>query len=397
MKNEKLWYAIILGFVGFVTSFGAHIVAVNLPFYAERIGVGVAMIGLLIAAYDLAEIIAKPIFGAVADRQGMKRTMLAGILVFTLASLSYLIVDPRLLVLVRFLQGVGAAALSAVSLALIGVYYRQHRGRAYGLYNAIKGLGYVVSPLVGGAIILASNFATIFLAAAVVGALSFAVSLLLPEREAHSEELFDEDQFSLRSFLAVFREPVLMPWYVVTVVNMFFVGIIFGFFPVRIHALGYGPLEAGVLLSMVTVSYLVVQPVAGNLADRLNPAQTIRLGLLLAAVSIIVYPFVDGIVLIVASILAGLGVGTVWTNTDTMISQLAKVGSLGATMGAAGSFKEFGDMIGPLLVGVLSQALGLQVGFAICGLLGLVALALITRGPRSQAIPQSMTDKSRSA
>ncbi len=373
MKNEKLWYAIILGFVGFVTSFGAHIVAVNLPFYAERIGVGVAVIGLLIAAYDLAEIIAKPIFGAVADRQGMKRTMLAGILVFTLASLSYLFVDPRLLVLVRFLQGVGAAALSAVSLALIGVYYQQHRGRAYGLYNAIKGLGYVVSPLVGGAIILASNFAMIFLAAA------------------------DEDQLSLRSFLAVFREPVLMPWYVVTVVNMFFVGIIFGFFPVRIHALGYGPLQAGVLLSMVTVSYLVVQPVAGILADRLNPDQTIRLGLLLAAVSILVYPFVDGIILIVASILAGLGVGTVWTNTDTMISQLAKAGSLGATMGAAGSFKEFGDMIGPLLVGVLSQVLGLQVGFAICGLLGLIVLALITRGRRSQAIPQSTTDKSSSA
>ncbi len=53
-----------LGFVGFITSFGAHIVAVNLPVYAERVGIGTAMIGLLIAAYDLAEIVAKPGFGA---------------------------------------------------------------------------------------------------------------------------------------------------------------------------------------------------------------------------------------------------------------------------------------------------------------------------------------------
>ncbi len=53
---------LILGFVGFVTSFGAHIVAVNLPFYADQVGIGVAMIGLLIAAYDLAEIAAKPLF-----------------------------------------------------------------------------------------------------------------------------------------------------------------------------------------------------------------------------------------------------------------------------------------------------------------------------------------------
>jgi hypothetical protein len=59
-SRPGLLVAVVLGFVGFVTSFGAHIVAVNLPFYAQSVGVGVAVIGLLIAAYDLAEIIAKP-------------------------------------------------------------------------------------------------------------------------------------------------------------------------------------------------------------------------------------------------------------------------------------------------------------------------------------------------
>src|SRR5216683_1666716 len=104
MKNDRsgmrtsLGFAFILGFVGFVTSFGAHIVAVNLPVYAQQVGVGVAIIGVLIAAYDFAEILAKPVFGALADRQGMKRTMLAGIALFTAASLAYLVVDPRLLI-----------------------------------------------------------------------------------------------------------------------------------------------------------------------------------------------------------------------------------------------------------------------------------------------------------
>ena len=107
--RPSLWIAAILGFVGFVTSFGAHIVAVNLPSYAKEVGVGVAIIGVLIAAYDLAEIVSKPLFGSLADRVGMKRTMLAGIAVFIAASLLYAIVDPRLLVVVRFAQGVGAA------------------------------------------------------------------------------------------------------------------------------------------------------------------------------------------------------------------------------------------------------------------------------------------------
>jgi len=84
--------------------------------------------------------------------------------------------------------------------------------------------------------------------------------------------------------------------------------------------------------------------------------------------------------LFVVAILAGIGVGTVWTNTDTLVSQRAQAGKLGATMGVAGTFKEIGDMLGPLLIGVVSQAFGLTVGFVSCGILGLLALGLIANG-----------------
>src|SRR5512138_305427 len=339
---KKLLPILILGFVGFVTSFGAHIVAVNLPTYAEQVGVGVAMIGLLISAYDFAEIVAKPLFGALADRRGMKQTMLAGIALFIVASLAYYWVNPKLLLLIRFLQGLGAAALSSVSLAMVGAYAVSQRGRAYGIYNAIKGAGYVLSPIIGGALVIQSGFATIFLAAAAIGAAAFGLSLFLPKPETEVKEAFagDDDDFSIQGFLAVFREPSLWPWYVITVVNMFFVGILFGFLPVRVHALGYPPLMSGVLLSAVAASYLLIQPVAGALADRVSPALTIRIGLLLAGICIVLAPFVSGVALLLVSILAGFGVGTVWTNTDALISGLAEKGKLGATMGAAGSFKE---------------------------------------------------------
>ena len=137
MKTSLRW-AFILGFVGFVTSFGAHIVAVNLPFYAEKVGIGLTMIGVLIAVYDFAEILAKPVFGGLADKKGMKKAMLAGIVLFILASISYPFVSPKLLIVVRFMQGLGAAALSAVSLAMVGTFYKENKGRAFGIYNAIK-------------------------------------------------------------------------------------------------------------------------------------------------------------------------------------------------------------------------------------------------------------------
>lgn len=387
LSRPGLAIAFVLGFVGFVTSFGAHVVAVNLPFYAESVGVGVAVIGLLIAAYDLAEIVAKPVFGALADRQGMKRTMLAGIVLFTFASLAYLIVPPQLLFAIRFMQGLGAAALSAVSLALVGTYFTSDRGRAYGIYNAVKGAGYVVSPIVGGAIVLQADFAAIFPATAAVGVLAFAFSALLPQPPTQPDAVPDDDDLSWSSFLAVFREPVLLPWYLVIVVNMFLVGILFGFLPVRIHELGLDPVTSGFFLSLVAASYLLIQPVAGALADRVPAGTTVRAGLVLGAASIAVVPFVEGAALATISILAGIGIGTVWTNTDTLVSRLARKGRLGATMGAAGSFKEFGDMLGPILIGLLSQAFGLATGFVVCGLIGLLSVALI-RG-RSAAIAEA--------
>ncbi len=102
--------------------------------------------------------------------------------------------------------------------------------------------------------------------------------------------------------------------------------------------------------------------------------------MVLSGLTIIVLPFVRDVPLLVVSILAGIGIGTVWTNTDTLISGLAREGRLGATMGVAGSFKEFGDMAGPLLIGVLAQAFGLTTAFIACGVLGLSSLAVTPRG-----------------
>jgi MFS family permease len=125
------------------------------------------------------------------------------------------------------------------------------------------------------------------------------------------------------------------------------------------------------------LSYLLIQPLAGYLADKTDLTMTIRVGLILSAISIIAAPFVKDVLLILDAIIAGIGVGIVWTNTDTLVSKLAEEGKLGATMGAAGSFKELGDMVGPILIGVLSQALGLTWGFVICGILGFLSIALL--------------------
>ena len=388
-RTDRYGYLFILALCGFVTSFGAHIVATNLPPYAEAIGAGALVIGLLIAVYDFAELFAKPLAGFIADRRGMKLTLLAGLALFIAGSLLFLFVDPRLLLLVRFIQGLGAAALSTVSISLVAKYFAQRRGRAFGIYNAIKGAGYVVAPALGGFIIHAQGFAMIFIVSATVGLAALLLSLFLPsDRSARNGKLDDDDgELSLREFFLIFKEPRLLPIYAVIVINMFLVGILFGFLPVYLHGIGYTSLQSGWVVSVATLSYLLVQPFAGHLADRLDIRLTVAVGLTLAALAIIAVTFTTGIALVAVAIAAGLGVGTVWTNSDALVGALVDSRKLGASMGAAQSFKEFGDMVGPLLVGALTQAFGVRIGFVACGTLALILLLLLTRlsGPRAVA------------
>ena len=376
---KPYWYLLILALCGFVTSFGAHIVATNLPWYAETAGVGAFMIGLLIGVYDFAELFAKPFAGFIADRRGMKLTLMAGLGIFILGSLLFLFVDPHLLLLVRFVQGLGAAALSTVSITLVAHLFPEGRGKAFGIYNAIKGAGYVIAPPIGGFLAHRFGFSAIFVASAGIGALALLFSLLLPKDREKAALDDDDDEITLRQFFLIFKEPRLLPVYAVIVINMFLVGILFGFLPVYLHTLGYTPLNSGFVVGMATGAYLLIQPLAGHLADRIEIRRTVLAGLLLAALAIGAITFATGGALIALVIAAGIGVGTVWTNCDTLVSTLAKQNQLGASMGAAQSFKEFGDMIGPVLVGLLTQLYGVRTGFITCGALALVALLLLAR------------------
>ena len=381
MSNEpgpsrRRLYLVILALSGFVTSFGAHVVAVNLPDYAEKVGFGALMIGLLIAVYDFAELFAKPIAGVLADRRGMRVTLMFGLVLFVLGSLLYLVVPGKLLLLVRFVQGLGAAALSTVSIALVGRFYVQGRGRAFGIYNAVKGAGYVLAPTAGAMLATRAGFASVFVASAALGVLALALTFILPrDRPAPLDD--DDDEPSFKQLFALLKNPALMPTYVAIVVNMFVVGVLFGFMPVYLHGLGYSTGKTGLIVSATTASYLLVQPFAGWIADRVDPALTIIVGLAAAAAATLVIPAVTGWPLVPLAIVAGLGVGTVWTNTDTLVTKIAGDRQLGAAVGAAQSFKEVGDMLGPLAIGALTQAFGVRVGFVVCGGAALATVGLL--------------------
>ena len=71
---------------GFVTAFGAHSVAAGLGASGEGLGLSLLRIGILIALYDVAEVILKPVFGSLSDRIGAKPVIVGGLVAFAVMS-----------------------------------------------------------------------------------------------------------------------------------------------------------------------------------------------------------------------------------------------------------------------------------------------------------------------
>jgi MFS family permease len=96
---------------GFVTAFGAHSVAAGLGATGEDIGLTLLRIGVLLALYDVAEVILKPIFGSLSDRIGARPVILGGLIAFAAFSLLGLgAAEPLILAAARLGQGAAAAA-----------------------------------------------------------------------------------------------------------------------------------------------------------------------------------------------------------------------------------------------------------------------------------------------
>jgi MFS family permease len=149
---------------GFVTAFGAHAVAANLGRYALGHHTSLLELGILLGLYDGAEVVLKPVFGALADRIGATPVLIGGLVGFAVASAGFVLANQlHWLGGARFAQGAAAAAFSpAASVLVANVGGAKRTGRAFGSYGGAKGLGYLAGPIAGAALIAAGGYPLLF-------------------------------------------------------------------------------------------------------------------------------------------------------------------------------------------------------------------------------------------
>ena len=143
----------------------SSVVNVGLPAIARDLGAGGAQLSWLINAYLLPLGALVLIGGVAGDRWGRKRVFLAGMAVFTFASLACALAPGfAALLAARVAQGLGAAFLMPASLALLGAAFSgEERGRAVGTWAAAGAITGALGPLTGGWLIDTLGWRAIFL------------------------------------------------------------------------------------------------------------------------------------------------------------------------------------------------------------------------------------------
>jgi EmrB/QacA subfamily drug resistance transporter len=187
MARSSRWLALVVLCAGMLMIvLDATIVNVALPSIRIDLGFAQSSLAWVVNAYLIAFGGVLLLAGRLGDLLGRRRVFLAGLAVFTAASLVCgLSIGQEMLVGARFIQGVGGAMTSAVILGMVVTMFKEPReqARAIGVYSFVAAAGASIGLLAGGVLTQSLNWHWIFLVNIPIGIATafFALRLLEPD------------------------------------------------------------------------------------------------------------------------------------------------------------------------------------------------------------------------
>lgn len=364
------------------------------PLYAQHLGAPVQIIGVIVAAVTITGIFVKLPAGALSDLFGFRKLMLTGTVVKATGPFLYLLAFtwPGLLI-VRFYHGLATALYAPPASALVAKAYPKARGQRLGIYNAAESAGVVAGPILGGAVLALtlSNFSLSFVICGFIGIVALLAMTRVPKDALTSAPPRAAGaaiglRASLRMIAAGVREIVSDPAIrlISLVEAMLWLGIgsLQAYLPIYGVSIGLPVWQIGLLAGGQGVASVLSRPLMGRYSDRLRSRKPlIIVGVLLCVASLVAIPYSsDFSVLLLLSIIFGLGTGIVTPSTMAMIGDLVTKGNYGSAMGVFGSLWDAGHAAGPVIFGFLLVALGYKTSWLIMAATMVVAIAVFLIG-----------------
>ena len=392
----------------------ALVVSTALSTIRVDLGASIEQLEWTVNAYNLSFAVLLMTAAVIGDRLGRRRVFAGGLGLFVVASAACaLSPDVGWLIAARAVQGVGAAMITSVALALLSANFpAEQRGKAMGLFAGITGLAVLGGPVVGGAIAQGSAWEWIFwlnvpigLAALplvlrripesygrrarldlgglalvtgaalgivwglvrgnqagwgsieVIGTLAAGAALVVAfvARELRAPEpMLPMGLFRARAFSAGNASVFFL------LASLF--GAVFFIAQFLQTSLGYGPLGAGLRLMPWTATLFIVAPVAGSLVNRVGERTLIVLGLLLqaagmACIAVIASPGMAYADLVPALVVAGCGVSMAIPASQNVVMGAVAPTEVGKASGTYNTMRQLGGVFGiALLVAVFAGA-----------------------------------------
>lgn len=187
LTRSARWALASLSLSLLLSSLGTSIANVGLPTLAQAFGATFPQVQWVVLAYLLAITTLIVSVGRLGDLLGRRRLLLGGIALFTFASgLCGLAPTLPWLIAARALQGLGAAVMMVLSMALVGELVPKARtGSAMGLLGTMSAVGTALGPSLGGVLIATLGWRALFLVNLPLGALALLLAVrCLPAGQA---------------------------------------------------------------------------------------------------------------------------------------------------------------------------------------------------------------------
>jgi EmrB/QacA subfamily drug resistance transporter len=401
--SRLAWVVVLTGIGSLMAALDTLVVSTALPTIRLDLGASLEELEWTVNAYNLSFAVLLITAAALGDRYGRRRLYALGLALFAAASAACALApNAGALIGARAVQGVGAALLLPLGLALLSAAFPpERRGAAIGLFSAVTGLSVASGPLVGGAVVEGLAWEWIFWLNVPIGLLA------IPPVLTRMKESFGADtKLDLPGLALVTGGALGLVWGLVrgnsagwdslevvgslaagallmiafvawelrarapmlpmrffrsrafsagnaaiffTFASLF--GAVFFFAQLLQTALGYGPLGAGLRLIPWTVTFITVAPIAGALADRIGERPLMVGGLTLQAlgmgwIALIAGPSLTYAEFVLPAIVAGVGVSMAIPAAQNSVVGSVALEAIGKAAGTNSMMRELGGVFG---------------------------------------------------
>ncbi|HUO04063.1 MAG TPA: MFS transporter [Candidatus Binataceae bacterium] len=373
----------ILFLTVFIDLLGFGIVIPFLPMFAKNLGVGAFGVGLIMAIYSLMQLIVAPVLGRISDRVGRKPVIMLGLLGSSAGYAIYGFAGSFVALLAsRALHGACAGTISTAQAYVADTTDDKNRARGMGMIGAAFGLGFVLGPALGGLLGQWGLRTPVFFAAGLtLGNFVFA-GIRLPESHHPDKSQPLERGGIIEPLLALPREltrhRLTRLFGIAFLVTSAIAALETTFALTAAAVYGYGAVGVGMTLAFAGVVQAVTQGyLLGKVVKRVGEQSLVKWGALALAVGLaplgtLASPFA---MLALMAILS-LGYGLASPSIASLISRNTAGHLQGEVLGVNQSAMSLARICGPIMGGLLYQAIGPAAPYISGAAIAVVALAM---------------------